>query len=177
MSNDVEHYQDLLRIKRRRLQVLERQASFAGENTASAAVLLEIEDLRDEIETLLGQIRAIEPGFEASAGRPTLPSPPPTSSPPPVSFSQKQELVQSLLNCRSISDSNAREAVLRQLPANIYQSITANHRADVHMLNVVDACLNYQGGIESLIGAVRFFERGSRQMQELDVVIKRIFPG
>jgi hypothetical protein len=183
--SDIKHYQELLRINRRRLQVLEKQADYAGQN-ARADVLLEIEDLREKIDGLLAQIRQIDPAFEAPA--PTavnaLNNPAPPSQPSAAASStwapsvgQKRELVQSLLRCPSIGDQSSRDAVVRELPPNISSRIHRDSRSNVDVLNIVNACLDYSGGLEALIDVVRFFDGGSRSMQELDATLARIFPG
>ncbi len=91
-----------------------------------------------------------------------------------LSDPDKDALASSLLKCPCISDSNRREAVLRRLPENIRNSRIKDSRQDIDVQNIVEACANYPGGIESLIAAVRFYDKATWQMLEVDAVLHRI---
>src|SRR2546425_899396 len=91
-----------------------------------------------------------------------------------LSDSDKDAIVASLLRCPCMSDSNRRESVVKRLPEDIRRTRIKDSRQDIDVENIVDACDNYPGGIEGLITALRFYDGGTFQMQEVDKMFYRI---
>jgi hypothetical protein len=71
-------------------------------------------------------------------------------------------------------DSNNRNTIVDQLPARIRDGLSHSTQARVHVLNIVRTCLNYSGGVESLIEAVRFLEGDSLPMQQLESFVHHL---
>jgi hypothetical protein len=166
MSAEIEDNSEIIRAKRRRLQALHLQAARYGINTAPE-VSIEIEDLEKEIRQL-----------QQAASAPVQP---PAQSQPTqgrgLTFGQKIELVDNLLACASISNRGNRDAILRQMRPEISNRVFDDSRANIHVLNIVDTCLNFPGGLAEFIAVLRAFEGNSTQMQELDATLSRILPG
>ena len=79
-----------------------------------------------------------------------------------------------LLACPSVSNHTSPQTIINQLrleTKNNYAKDTVN-RVDV--MNLVTACLNYDGGIEELIEIVGFFEDDSRAMQDVDYFLRSL---
>jgi len=163
MSADPEDNSEVIRLKKRRLQALLLQAARYGINTAPE-ISIEIEDLEREIKQL-----------EAATPAPVPAQPPPGSGRRPT-FVQKNEIVNALLACSNISNRSSLDAILRQLPSEVSRRIVDDSRPNVHVLNIVDACLNFPGALEEFIAVLRAFEGDSAQMRELNTVIGRINP-
>jgi hypothetical protein len=87
---------------------------------------------------------------------------------------QKEQLVDSLLACKSIKKHDIRDTVFQKLPEHIYNAIEVHRDSRVHVSKAVDTCLDYPGGIEALIQAVRRFEKGTWQEQELLSILEDI---
>ncbi len=82
---------------------------------------------------------------------------------------EKQHLIDFLLECPTISDTQGRSTVVRQLPRHIANAIQGgNGTPRVHVTNIVDACMNHAGGLDALVGAVRSFDGRTRQFQTLN---------
>jgi len=93
-----------------------------------------------------------------------------------VSFQEKARLVEKLLACPTIKNRKSRETVLKQLRDRISDTVQDDPQSLVHVTNIVDACLNYSGGLEELIDIVFYYEKDSHPMQELDEVLQEISP-
>src|SRR5439155_1376495 len=166
MSADPDDNSDIIRLKRRRLQALNLRAAQYGINTPPE-VSIEIEDLEKEIKQLQGAAPApIQSPAQPAQGQARRPT-----------FVQKNELVNALLACSNISNRSSRDAILRQLPPEVSSRIVDHNRPNVHVLIIVDTCLNFPGALEEFIAVLRAFEGNSTQMQELDGVLGRIIPG
>jgi hypothetical protein len=162
MSNqEREQLEKLIKINTRRLNVLVQQADVFG-ISAPPHVLLEIEDLKERLSELQANLAALDAPAEARGQSVTPPS---VNSLTPQ---QKQRLIELLLAAPSMADRSIRDSLLSQLPDRIQQAISrnANSRADV--FNIVSTVLNYQGGLQSLIDALRFFETDSLSIRAID---------
>ncbi len=84
---------------------------------------------------------------------------------------QKMELIERLLECPSIRNVKSRSILLRELPPHIAKAIKASDTPKVHVLNIVDTCMNYDKGIESLLELLRFFEANTIPFQNLTAFI------
>ncbi|MCP4699558.1 MAG: hypothetical protein GY862_22325 [Gammaproteobacteria bacterium] len=80
---------------------------------------------------------------------------------------QKQRLVDLLLKCPSVLEAEARRTLVAQLPSPIPEAIEPGNNAKVHVLNIVNSCMNHPGGFEHLIKTVGFFDGKTTQFQAL----------
>jgi formylglycine-generating enzyme required for sulfatase activity len=87
--------------------------------------------------------------------------------------SSKQEFVDALLACSGINDRDSRSTVLRQLPLKIRNRISDTSVTRIHVLNIVDGCMEFSGGVEQLVNALRYIEDESQSMQALETLIQQ----
>jgi hypothetical protein len=92
----------------------------------------------------------------------------------PLSFKEKAELVEALLACSAMANPELRDGVLEQLRQEITQLLVRHPRSDFDVLEIVDVCLGFPGGIEELIEVVRFFEGDSTEIRRVEDVIRRL---
>ncbi|MCP4699065.1 MAG: hypothetical protein GY862_19765 [Gammaproteobacteria bacterium] len=79
--------------------------------------------------------------------------------------SDKEHLIDLLLECPIIQNQDDREVLLRQIPPHIANAIKKGASAKVHVINIVDACTNYDDGLEALLEALRFLDGKTKQFQ------------
>ncbi|MBA3530521.1 MAG: hypothetical protein H0T73_01180 [Ardenticatenales bacterium] len=91
-----------------------------------------------------------------------------------LTFGEKQALVEALLACPTMQERERRATLLAELPSRISGNINETGRAREHALGIVNGCLNYQGGIEELLGVLQFFEENSLPMQRLEALIEAL---
>ncbi len=82
-------------------------------------------------------------------------------------LSQKRHLVKLILECPSMKDKMSRSAILKQLPDQLANAVQASDNAEIHVLNIVDACLDYPDGLKLLLDAIDFFDGETKQFQTL----------
>jgi len=162
-SDELTNLETLLKNSTRRLYALQQRQAMMGINTPPE-VSIEIEDLEQTISDLKRKIEAINKPLDAAPAIGTPQSQPKRQLAP----QQVNQLVDRLLACPSVAERSARDAVVQQLPPAISNSIARNAHSKVDVLNIVNTCRNYNGGIDSLVEAVRFFDGGTIQMQALD---------
>jgi len=162
-NDDQQNLETLLTNSKRRMFALQQRAALMGINTPPE-VTIEIEDLEKTIEDLQQKLAAIAQSLETAAPVPT-----------PQKLRKRQilqedvnPLVDLLLACPSMADGSARDTVVQQLPPAIINSISRAPHSKVDVWNIVNTCRNYNGGIDALVEAVRFFDGGTTQMQALD---------
>lgn len=85
-----------------------------------------------------------------------------------ISPQEKRQLVDKLLACPTMSDRRSRDTMLGLLDRQITHSIARSSIERVDVMNIVDACLAYSHGIQSLIDLVRNIEGDSQPMGQLD---------
>ncbi|MCP4696640.1 MAG: hypothetical protein GY862_07310 [Gammaproteobacteria bacterium] len=83
----------------------------------------------------------------------------------------KQALIELLLECPAIQDEETRRILLAELPPHIREAVKTSNNIKVHVLNIVNACMTYEDGIEHLLDALRFFDGKTRQFQKLTAFI------
>jgi hypothetical protein len=88
----------------------------------------------------------------------------------------KRELIEALLACASVNDDSQRNAILQELPNNIRNRFTRSDILQTWVLNVINASLRFEDGIEELIDVVQIFEGDSEEMRALYRVKRRLFP-
>ncbi|MCB9099817.1 MAG: toll/interleukin-1 receptor domain-containing protein [Anaerolineales bacterium] len=135
----------------------------------------ELAKIASEIRALLQKKAAGGTSHPApGASLADLVSSPPAPTPPSAAIPstemtkiQKQKLVQALLACSSMSDRNKRDAIIDDLSPNIKHSIDRNSADVFDVMNIVNACLNYEGGLQELIDTMEFYEGSALPMQRV----------
>lgn len=84
---------------------------------------------------------------------------------------QKLTLVDALLKVPTLQREGGRTAVVNQLRPEIRDSLVHGDTPRAQVLNIVDAALAYDGGLDEFLDLVRFFERGSVAMKAVDTVL------
>jgi tetratricopeptide (TPR) repeat protein len=79
----------------------------------------------------------------------------------------KTQLIELLLKCPSIKDAKKRQVVVSELPHYIRESVENSDNSKEHVLNIVNACVNFDKGIAELISAIRFFDEETIPFQTL----------
>jgi hypothetical protein len=87
---------------------------------------------------------------------------------------QKEELVTALLECASMRDRAARDAILNQLPSEIKNTIPRHSVDRVDVNNTVSRCLNFESGISDLIAGLKSLEGNSLGMQYVEALLRRL---
>jgi hypothetical protein len=80
-------------------------------------------------------------------------------------FQTKNHLINLLLQCPSIKDEMSRHALVKEL--HFAHAIENHPRSDIHLLNIVTACMNYHDGFERLFEVLRNFDGETRQFKTL----------
>jgi hypothetical protein len=81
-----------------------------------------------------------------------------------------------LYDMPSLSDSTAREGVLRNMRATISGMIARSPYDRVHLTNILEACQRYPGGYEELVVAIRLFEREAIALRTFVDELRRMVP-
>lgn len=136
------------------------------------------------LATVIGAIAAVIAIISSSVnGEQPGPTLPPTSAPPSqavpttetptggepsrqFSPSEINQLVDLLLECPSMKDRGTRDAIVGQLP--FAANVRRNEIPRTDVVNIVDAGTAYPDGIEDLIEAVRFYDKGTTCMYDID---------
>lgn len=79
-------------------------------------------------------------------------------------------LVSALIACRYMRNPNSRQIIIDRLRPEIRDAIMYDSDTQLHITNVVTTCLNYKGGMDSLIYILGSYEKRSKQMKDVDVV-------
>ena len=91
-----------------------------------------------------------------------------------LSDTDRGALLAALLKCGSVRDEATLAAIVRALPEDVQLRAGRAARLDVHVGNILDASADSVNGIERLVLAVGRFERGSRNMTNLENVWRDI---
>ncbi|MCP4702024.1 MAG: hypothetical protein GY862_34975, partial [Gammaproteobacteria bacterium] len=83
-------------------------------------------------------------------------------------------LVVLLLACPSMQNSESRKAIVKELPHYIANSIEAAASSSVHVLNIVNACMNYPDGLKQLLKILQYFDRNTIQLQKVNKFMGKI---
>jgi len=86
----------------------------------------------------------------------------------------KIQMVDALLECPSIRDRDIRNSLIDELPDYIRNDIQRNPSNRVDVINIVNRCLDFDNGIESLTNVVRMYEGDSDHMQKVYEIIPHI---
>ncbi|MCP4695904.1 MAG: GTPase, partial [Gammaproteobacteria bacterium] len=82
-------------------------------------------------------------------------------------FTQKRKLVELLLACPSIQNTQARHALAAELPPDIANTVKASDNPQVHVLYIINACMNHADGIDVLFKTLDFFDGQTKPFQAL----------
>jgi Effector-associated domain 2 len=80
-------------------------------------------------------------------------------------------MIDAILGVPSMGDYGARMAIINTLPPMIRDAIPRNAIARVDIMNTIQTCENYSGGLRELVSAIRTIERDSKAMANLDATI------
>ena len=91
-----------------------------------------------------------------------------------VRFQEKfrRDFITRLLNCGSVQDRQTRESIIGELRGNI-RDYTRNDNPRTDAANLVNRCLDFEGGIEELVDAVRFHEGHTLPMMNIYRLAKK----
>ncbi len=90
-----------------------------------------------------------------------------------LEFHKKAELIDLLLKCPTVENKDTRHVLLGEMPSDITTGIQANDRAKVHVINIVNACMDHSDGFEHLMKVLRFFDGNTKQFKELEEFITK----
>jgi len=79
----------------------------------------------------------------------------------------KKRLIELLLECPSLRSAETRHSLLTLLPADIATQIKASDVAKIHVLNIVNTCMDYRDGLKVLLENVSFFDEQTEPFQKL----------
>ncbi len=82
------------------------------------------------------------------------------------------KLAKALLQCPSVRNAQNRHAIVNDLPTDIQRGISRGETPLTDVRNIVEACLNYEGGLALLIESVRGYESDSLPMREVDRLLR-----
>lgn len=95
---------------------------------------------------------------------------------PRIALEQKKRLVNALENVPSMADPDSRAVVFTQLPAEILSSLPRSAVPRLQLLNLIDICVAFPGGLARLREAIGLADSGSLALQDLDRALDTI-PG
>lgn len=90
------------------------------------------------------------------------------------SFKDRKKIVDALLLCKTMSDPDARKTIVEHLKPGISGAIRVNERADIHVANIVNTCIAFEGGLEDLLEVVESFEGETVAMQNLKQLFREL---
>jgi|SRR2546428_1037421 len=79
-------------------------------------------------------------------------------------------LVSALKACRYMRIHNSRQIIIDRLRPEIRDTIMYEPDTQLHITNVVTTCLNYEGGMDSLIHILGSYEKRSKQMKGVEAL-------
>ncbi|MCP3875218.1 MAG: hypothetical protein GY699_18945 [Desulfobacteraceae bacterium] len=84
----------------------------------------------------------------------------------------KKPLINLLLECPSIRNTETRGSLLKMLPRHIVNHISVGNTITESVVNIVDACMNYSDGLECLFEEMRLFDEKTVPFQKLSDFLK-----
>jgi hypothetical protein len=97
---------------------------------------------------------------------------PKTFEPVKMNFAQKSKLAEALLACPIMTNRESRDAVVNELRDEIRNGIQRNNVTNIDVMNILNRCLDFSGGIKELMMIVRTFEGNSNGMQKVEEALK-----
>jgi hypothetical protein len=92
-----------------------------------------------------------------------------------LSPKEKEQLVDTLLACRTMRDRNSRNQVVQELSFADSLERDSNTTNKVDVMNIVNRCLDYSDGLLQLIERVEYREENSQPMQHLSKFLQILF--
>ncbi|MCP4696604.1 MAG: 5'-methylthioadenosine/S-adenosylhomocysteine nucleosidase [Gammaproteobacteria bacterium] len=84
---------------------------------------------------------------------------------------KEDQIIEELLVCPSMETTEGSAAVLGKLPRHIRQAIARSTYPRILGLNMVTTCLNYPDGMQALLDAVRFFDKGTKEFIRFEEIV------
>lgn len=89
-------------------------------------------------------------------------------------FTEKDmQLVNALLNCRSIKDASTRKLIVQNLPGRIPHAIDLSGPPIADVQRIISTCRDYSGGLEAFFQILRFLESNSIPMSQVDELLNQ----
>ncbi len=85
-------------------------------------------------------------------------------------------IVDALLKCPSIQNTDTRSDIINLLPDDISNNIDYRSSARPHVMSIVKTCQNYEDGLEKLLEVLRTYEGNSLSMQAVDALFLNAEP-
>lgn len=83
----------------------------------------------------------------------------------------KLALVEALLACDCVKSPQSRDQVVADLPAGIRNKINRHPNGKQDVTSIVTTCLQFGGGLDSLLGVIKYYEEGSVAWQQVEAVL------
>jgi len=90
-----------------------------------------------------------------------------------LSIQQKMQIVNALLECPSMQTLSQRQDILRELRSYIFHAIPERDKNRSHVLSIVNACLNFKGGVVELAELLHLFDENTEAVNNLDTVLEQ----
>ncbi len=84
----------------------------------------------------------------------------------------KAELIELLLACDAIGDPETRNAIVKELPPHIRNTIRYNASPRVHVNSIVNRCMDFENGLSSFIHILKTMEGPSIEMKRVENFFK-----
>ncbi|MCP4695586.1 MAG: hypothetical protein GY862_01875 [Gammaproteobacteria bacterium] len=84
----------------------------------------------------------------------------------------KKHITELLLECPALKSAQDRTAVLSLLPPAISDAIKTSESKKIHVLNIVNTCLEHPDGLKFLVEAVQFFDAETKAFQRLNTFLE-----
>jgi len=113
-------------------------------------------------------------GSAAGHAPATLPAQPAQAA--ALTSAARLELAKALLQCPAVRHVQNRDAIINDLPADIQAGISRGETPLTDVRNILEACLNYEGGLGLLIESVRAYESDSLSMRAVYRLLAQLGP-
>jgi hypothetical protein len=94
-----------------------------------------------------------------------------------LTFVQKNNLVELLLQCSSMKETSQRDTAVANLRRAVARTIKRSNVAQTDVLNIVSRCLEYDRGLEELLDVVKSQDDGTRGWVELMAYVNTLPKG
>ena len=105
-----------------------------------------------------------------------MPTPPPLTIPRELKISERHELIELFLKCKSIKNPDNRQIIILNLRPAIANSVARSTIAKIEVSNLIDTCRNYEGGLVELLDGIEIYESGSVQIKLLRQKLIKMLP-
>jgi Effector-associated domain 2 len=87
-----------------------------------------------------------------------------------LDLKERHNLIEKLLACPCLNADESRRSFINGLPDELkhgmLRGVLASGRQEV--TNLLETCLNYEGGLPQLLDSIRFYDKGTKQFAELE---------